>query len=331
MGAVVEGWSYSTVEEKYGTLDELLPYEHYNNGWVRDAGTTEDGIERQKLMITAIMRKGGRVNAEDVRAVWRTEINPKAPGNVSEPFEGELLAMAKSNIPARDIGKYCDYSGLNSFARACHPIGLINAGDPASAADDVFEVGQLYQTSNSRGLQWACVTAVAIASATKPGSTVDSILADINEYCSRPVVNEINRGLKRTENCKDFRELRKAFDPIYNGVGMPYSQSSANEVVTKAICIFKMVNGDVKQAIISGTNFGRDTDCVTAITAGISGALTGTSSIPAQWIEQVDAATKVNPFTNTKRTMKENADGLYYAFKNRMDKMKEYYDKMYHI
>ena len=232
MGAVVEGWSYTTIEEKYGTLEELLPYEHYGNGWVRDAGTTEDGIERQKLMITAIMRKGGRVSAEDVRAVWRTEMNEKAPGNVSEAFEGELLKMALSNMPARDIGKYCDYSGLNSFARACHPIGLINACDPVSAADDVFEVGQLYQTSNSRGLQWACVTAVAIASATKPDSTVESVLADINEYCSRAVVNEIIRGLRRTENCKDFRELRKAFDPIYYGAGMPYSQSYANEVVT---------------------------------------------------------------------------------------------------
>ncbi|MCL2771820.1 MAG: ADP-ribosylglycohydrolase family protein [Oscillospiraceae bacterium] len=348
MGAVVEGWSYESVENKYGTLDELLPYEHYNNGWVRDAGTTEDGIERQKLMITAIMRKGGRINAEDVRAVWRTEINPKAPGNVSEPFEGELLAIAKSKIPARDIGKYCDYAGLNSFARACHPIGLINAGDPASAVDDIFEVGQLYQTSNSRGLQWACVTAAGIASATKPNSTVDSVIADIYKYCDRRsvvdgrenwyadyagvnIADEIDAGLKLTAKCKDFRDLRKAFDSVYNGVGMPYCMSYANEVVTKAVCIFKLVNGDVKQAIISGVNLGRDTDCVTAIAAGLSGALTGADSVPAKWIEQVDSATKINPFTNTKRTMRENADGLYDAFKNRLEKMKEFYDIMYNI
>ena len=331
MGAVVEGWTYERIEEKYGTLEDLLPYEHYNNGWVRDAGTTEDGVERQKLMITAIMRKGGRVNAEDVRAVWRTDINEKAPGNVSEPFEGELLAMAKSNMPARDIGKYCDYSGLNSFARACHPIGLINAGDPASAVEDVFEVGQLYQTSNSRGLQWACVTAVAIASATKPDSTVDSVIADIAKYCSRSVVNEINSRLKLTANCKDFRELRKAFDTIYNGTGMPYSMSYANEVVTKSICIFNMVKGDVREAIIAGVNLGRDTDCITAIAAGIAGSLSGPSTVPVQWIEQVDASTKVNPFTNTKRTMRENSDGLYDAFKNRLLTMKAYYDTMTNI
>jgi ADP-ribosylglycohydrolase len=348
MGAIPEGWSYPDIEAKFGTLEELLPYEHYDNGWMRDAGTTEDGIERQKLMITAIMRKGGRVNAEDVRAVWRTEINPKAPGNVSEPFEGELLAMAKSKMPARDIGKYCDYSGLNSFARACHPIGLINAGDPTAAAEDVFEVGQLYQTSNSRGLQWASVTAVAIASAAKPGATVDSVIGDIFKYCDFRavvegrenwyaswagvnVVEEIEKGLKLTAKCKDFREMRVAFDSVYNGKGMPYNMSFANEVVTKAVCIFKMVNADVKQAIIAGVNLGRDTDCITAVAAGISGALTGTSSLPAKWIEQVDSATKKNPFTNTKRTMKENSDGLYNAFKSRLEKMKEYYDKMYLI
>ena len=348
MGAIVEGWSYESVEQKYGTLDELLPYEHYNNGWLRDAGTTEDGIERQKLMITAIMRKGGRVNAEDVRAVWRTEIKPTAPGNVSEPFEGELLAIAKSKIPARDIGKYCDYAGLNSFARACHPIGLINAGDPESAVADIFEVGQLYQTSNSRGLQWACVTAVGIASATKPNATVDSVIEDIFKYCNIRsvvegrenwyadwaginIVDEIKTGLKLTENCKDFRDMRKIFDSVYNGIGMPYCMSYANEVVTKAVCVFKMINGDLKQAIIAGVNLGRDTDCVTAIAAGISGALTGISSIPEKWIEQVDSATKKNPFTNTQRTMKENADGLYNAFRNRLDKTKEFYDAMYNI
>ena len=346
MGAPCEGWTYSAIEEKYGTIEELMPYEHYDNGWLCDAGTTEDGIERQKLIITAIMRKGGRVNAEDVRAVWRSDMNPKAAGMVSEPFEGELLAMAKTDIPARDIGRYCDYSGLVSFSRADHPMGLINAGDPTSAMEDVFEVGQLYQTSNSRGLQWACVTAVGIASATKPGSTVDSVISDILKYCNfRTVVEgrgdwypkwagvnvaeEIETGLELTAKCKDFKELRKAFDSVYNGVGMPYAMAYANEIVTKGVCIFKLVNGDTKQAMIAGVNFGRDTDCLTAVAAGIAGALTGTSSIPQKWIDQTDAATKVNPYTNTKRTMKENADGLYNAFRNRLLKGKEYYDMMY--
>ena len=99
----MEGWDFDRIEARYGMLEELLPYEHFHNGWVREAGTTEDGVERQKLMISAIMEKQDRVTAEDVRKMWLSKIKPEAAGMVSEPFEAVLLAMAKSGIPARDM------------------------------------------------------------------------------------------------------------------------------------------------------------------------------------------------------------------------------------
>ena len=325
MGAAVEGWNYQMIEEEYGTLDELLPYEHYNNGWLREPGTTEDGIERQKLMITAIMEKGTRVNAEDVRKAWVDHIKPESAGKVSEPFEATLLAMAKSGIPARDLGRYCDYSGLNSFARSCHPIGLINAGDMQGAREDVLEVGQLYQMANSRGLQWAVVTGVAIAAATRPNATVDSVLGAVYDFCHPDLVlKELDKQLKYTEACKDFRELRKAFDSEYNGHGMPYAASYANEVVTKAVCIFRMAEGNTRDAMIAAVNMGRDTDCIAAVAGGISGALTGAASLPQEYIRQVDYATSLNVYTNTRRTLRENSDGLYKAWQNRIDRFQEY-------
>ena len=82
MGAAVEGMLYPEIEAKYGTVEKLLPYEHYGNGWVRLPGTTEDGIERQKLMITAMLEKGDRVNAEDVRAAWLKHIKGNPGGLV---------------------------------------------------------------------------------------------------------------------------------------------------------------------------------------------------------------------------------------------------------
>lgn len=186
--------------------------------------------------------------------------------------------MAKSGIPARDLGRYCDYAGLNSFARSCHAIGLINAGDPEGALQDVLEVGQLYQTTGSRGLQWAAVTATSIAAATRPRATVDSVLATLREgvrgwTMKNAVMGEIDRGLALTRNCKDFRDMRKAFDPVYSGAGMPYAFSYANEVVTKGICILQMTRGNPKDAIIAAVNMGRDTDCLAAVAGGIAGAL----------------------------------------------------------
>lgn len=324
MGAPVEGWSWDRIEKEYGTLDRLLPYEHYRNGWKREPGTTEDGVERQKLMITAIIEKQDRVTAEDVRRIWLRDIKPASAGKVSEPFEATLLAMAKSGIPARDLGKYCDYAGLNSFARACHPIGIINAGDVSGAIADVFEVGQLYQTSNSRGLQWAAVTAAAIAAATTPAATVASVLEAIRKNCDKKVVGEIDRGLKLTAGCRDFRDLRKAFDDVYSGKGIPYAFSYANEVVTKAVCIFRMAQGNLRDAMIAAVNMGRDVDCTTAIAAGISGALSGAASLAPELIRQCDHATALNPYTNSQRTLQQTADALYQAFRARLERMKGY-------
>lgn len=148
------------------------------------------------------------------------------------------------------------------------------------------------------------------------------------DYAGVNIVDELEAGLKLTSGCKDFRELRKAFDSVYNGYGMPYCMSYANEVVTKGVCIFKMADGNLKKAIISAVNLGRDTDCIAAIAAGLTGALGGTSTLPAEWIEQVDHATSVHRFTNNKRSLRENSDGLYFAFKKRLDRMRQYAEKM---
>jgi ADP-ribosylglycohydrolase len=333
MGAVVEGWSYDRVEKQYGTHDRFQTYQHYSNGWNREPGTTEDGVERQKLMITAIIEKKDRVNAEDVRATWLRDIKPESAGMVSEPFEATLLAMAKSGIPARDLGRYCDYAGLNSFARSCHALGLINAGDPAGALADVFEVGQLYQTTGSRGLQWAAVTAMSIAAATKPGATADSVLGLLHDgvpgwTMKDAVLREIDRGLKLTASSQNFREMRKAFDSVYRGEGMPYAHSYANEVVTKGLCIVRMVKGNPKDAIIAAVNLGRDTDCLAAVAGGISGALSGAAAIPEEWIKQLDYATTLNRFTNSQRTLRQHSDGLYEAFRARLARMKGYAAEM---
>ena len=340
MGAIVEGWLSDRVEATYGTLDKLVDYEHYNNGWVRAAGTTEDGIERQKLMITAIIEKGGRINAEDLRRIWVRDISPFAAGGISEPFEGELLKLSKTCMPARDLGRYCDYSNLVSMARACHPIGMINAGDFEGAIHDTMEVGQVYNYANTKALKWACVTSVGIAAAMLPGATVDSVLQAIFDHCDERklagedevhrnyagmyIVDELKRALDATRNCKDHVELRNEINKFYYGVGMPYAMAFANELVTKGVCVFAMCGGDVKRAIISAVNLGRDTDCAAAVGAGLSGALGLVGTIPKEWIEQVDSATGEHRFTNSKRALRECSDGLYEAFRTKHRRNREY-------
>lgn len=332
MGVPVEHHPWRAIEEKHGFLTEYVswtqPFPGMEN-YCFVPGTTEDGVERQKLMIAAIKKKGGRVTAEDVKQSWIENMNSKAPGTISLVFEGQLQMMAKSDLPGADIGKYCDYAGLNSFARACHPIGLINAGNIETAIEDIMEVGQLYQVSNSRGLKWACVTGVSIAAATKPDATVESVLGAVFDHCDPDeVLAELEPHLKKTRNMTDIRDLRVYFDEYYSLNGVQFSMASANEVVTKGITIFQMVKGITKDAIIAGTNMGRDTDCVAAVAAGVSGALSGMSSIPAEWYDVVDEATKVNLFTSSQKKVLEYGDDVYFAFRERIEKEKGYVEAM---
>ena len=134
------------------------------------------------------------------------------------------------------------------------------------------------------------------------------------------VGRELERELNSTRKYAHITELRAYFDHVYNGVGMPYAMSSANEVVTKAVCIFQMAKGNLFDAMVAGVNMGRDTDCVTAIAAGLSGALTGSETIPAEFIRLTDFATSQNPYTNSKRTLRETADGLYEAHVSKLGK-----------
>jgi ADP-ribosylglycohydrolase len=122
--------------------------------------------------------------------------------------------------------------------------------------------------------------------------------------------------------------MRRKFDSVYSGTGLVYAQSYANEIVTKAICVLRMTKGNTWEALKAGINMGRDTDCLAAVAGGISGALSGGASIPADVVKQVDYATSLNPHTNSQRTLRESSDGLYHAFQARLARMKTYAQEM---
>jgi ADP-ribosylglycohydrolase len=48
--------------------------------------------------------------------------------------------------------------------------------------------------------------------------------------------------------------------------------------------MFKIADGDVRQAAIGGTNIGRDSDTIAGRAAMLAGTLRGEENIPAEWI-----------------------------------------------
>ena len=321
MGAAVEGMDYWEIERKHGYLDELLPYSHYN-GRDRMAGTTEDGIERQRLLSTAYIEKERRIDAEDLRRIWLRDIEPENFGKQMEPCDEILYRLAEAGMPAREIGSYSDYPGIVSFVRSCHPVGLVNAADPETAAKDGMELGSLYQSGRAYGLQWGACYIAALAQATRPEATVQSVIDTALQVVPKEPRALINRGQKLAEEAGSYEELRDAFYDIYDGRGIKYGMSTSQELVPKGFALFKFMEGNPKKTILGAVNFGRDTDCTAAIAAGLSGALRGSEEIPREWIEQVDKATKANEYTVSQRSLRETADGLQKACKGKAERIK---------
>ena len=350
MGAAVEGWPSEKVREAYNRLDKLVPYKHYieYTDWQRPAGTTEDGIERQKLIATAIIEKKDRILAQDLATVWVRDLDPEKMIYKQEPYDRSLCQLLQSGIPALELGKLSIFSNVITMARVSHPLGLINAGDPQSAADDTFEVGKIYMREIDFGLRWAALYNAGIAEACKPNATVESVIETIKEYsvyraekgslytgakidkfAYDSVARDVNRAFELAEKCSDAEELRNKFNEIYfGGYYITYGLAMAPEIVSKGLAIFALHKGNPKEAITTAVNFGRDTDCLAAVAGGLSGALSGDSALPKEWLSQVNAATAQDPYTNNKRSIQETADGLYEAFQARTGKLSEYIEMM---
>lgn len=339
MGAAVEGWSRERIKETYGSLDRLLPYRHYqaDTNWERLPGTTEDGIERQRLIATAIIEKRDRILAHDLVAIWLRDLDPEKMVYKQERFDRSLLEIARAGVPPSELGRLWFFVNQVSMARASHPIGLINAGDLQGAAEDSFEVGKVYAREDAFALRWAALYNAAIAEACKPAATVKSVLEVAKRFAAfrreasilyaaydtteRAVTHALGLAAKHT----DPMAMRDEFYELYEGGRhFVYSMSDASEVISKGLAVFAVTGGDPKQAILAAVNFGRDTDCLAAVAAGLAGALSGTATIPSEWIAQVNEATRQDPYTNNHRTIEETADGLIEAFLARRERLADY-------
>jgi ADP-ribosylglycohydrolase len=343
MGAAVEGWSRERIRETHGFLGRLLPYKHYTayTDWDRPPGTTEDGIERQKLIATAIIEKQDRILAHDLVAVWIRDLDPDKIIYKQERFDRSLLELARAGVPPSELGRLWPYPNVVSMARASHPLGLINAGDPEGAADDSFEVGKVYIRETAFGLRWAALYNASVAEACAPEATVESVLDVLRRFVHYraeagslyalydTVEREVDRALELAAKHSDPMAMRDEFYEFYSGGRyFNYGVSQANEIVSKGLAIFALSGGNPKEAILTAVNFGRDTDCLAAVAGGLAGALSGIRALPAEWVAQVNEATRLDPYTNSQRTIQETADGLWAAFRARHRRLAGYVQRV---
>lgn len=342
LGAVVESIGrMEDIEKQFDIFNEFIACNHYDVFWSHPAGGTEDGIERQKCISTAIIEKQDRITANDLMKIWVRDFEIENMYYMTQPYDRNLMSYAKWGIPAEELpntryGMPGDLGPhIHLTARVFHPIPAINAGDPDGAIEDMKEIGRLfYENKIDDAFAWGGVYNAAITLAMLPGATVNSVIEGALKYATPEMKAEIEHGLAIADRYTDpmDRKFREELNSMYADSTSPYYatnrmteyiNSSIYENVTCSFAIFKITKGNVEQAVMVANNRGRDTDCTAASSGGLAGALTGTTTIPENWIDQLETGTKDNPYTNSHMTNKATAQGLYRAFQSKLKRLTE--------
>ena len=340
MGEIMEGDTVDERIEKFGWVEELLPVvkeSHSNTRWnpadvslghplvyhghTRPAGTTEDGEERYRMLCTAIIEKGGRIDIMDLAKIWVRDIKPDKFGWLVGPQDQIIYYSLKAGVPPWEVGCFASWPGFYGTVKMIGAIGIVNACNPAMAAQDAFELGRIKDRRGvpaNYALEICAAHSAAVAESLRPGASVKSVIDTACSYLSQSPLKDVERALDWAANCDSVEEYGRLFDKEY--YNRPVSK--ADEIFAASMGLLTMAKGNPREAIILAVNSGRDTDCRAHTAGSLSGALSGIDAVPADWVQTVDNAMKNNPHTVSNRTSLETSIGLYNAAINTINHYK---------
>lgn len=340
MGDVTEGFTYKEIEERWGFVDQLLPQnkwgkdntlsdrvrpQPYGRDYIyhahaRPAGMTEDGHERHRLVINAILRKGGRIDISDLAKTWAEDVKPEKFGYLMGPQDQIIYYSIMAGIPPWDIGRYAAWPGLIGTSKMILPIGLVNACNPRQAAQDAMELGRIKDVRGVPGnyaIEVCGALAAACAEAMKADASVDSVIDAALGVLSKNPREEVMLGQKWAREAQSWKDLRPLFEEKYH----PYTMSNAVEVLNGGLACLYMSKGNPRDAILYAVNLGRDTDCKAYVSGGLAGALTGIEAVPAEWVKVIEEEVVNDPYTVCTLPARKVAEGLYNAALNTLEGM----------
>lgn len=288
LGAPVEGWYWTEIREKHGRMTEMLPFQiGYAGG--APGSVTDDSTYRHYICL-AIVEQGGRITPDDLGRVWLERINP------DRLWLNEQMTMDRLRIGMNpwDTGKGAPPCGCASMAMA--PAGIINAGNPAQAFQDGFNLGFINQDDVNRNA--AGTVAAAVAAAFIPGITVQQIIETMRRYSDFQMQRAIDLTLELAAASPSVDAFAERFYatmldwtwPQRNWKKERYFSGNSLEFVPVVPALIHLTGGDFHQAVIEGASFGRDCDTIASIIGNILGALHGAHVIREDWIQSCETA-----------------------------------------
>lgn len=316
IGGATEGWSHAAILEHWGGFvtgpAPMKKQRSISPKLTRGNGRYTDDTLMTHLMIETICDLRRHIDAFDLADVfvpklafeekWIPELQEHA-NVLSRVFLAEKYLVLKLWTMKNDPREAGVGNAVNcGAAMYASPIGLINAGRPKQAYDEAVSVFGAHQSSYGR--EAAGVMAACVAEAANPaGSSVERIMQvalSLSKDGTHDAIASVLSAASAFETWEEavssgaIRDAIVPFDTVGEkyrepdmGAKMPSRQKSIEELPV-ALAMLKITNGDVRQTILGGTNYGRDADSIASMGAAIAGALSGTEGIPQDWAEVVE-------------------------------------------
>lgn len=324
LGGAAEGNTPEAIQQRYGgTIEGIVPpflddwrtarpIAPYHKG---DGHVTDDTL-MTNLLVDVYAHVRRHLTAHDIA----DHLVPRMIGDVQwiPELEAEALPLQRVFLAEKWLVARLHYghvdpreAGVGNVVNCgatmyVAPVGLVNAGDARGAYAEAIDIAGAHQSSYGR--EAAGVFAAAVAAAAAPGASVDGVLDEAvglardGTRAALEAVVDAGRGLDgwRDGGLAQLREAVRPFDTVGDTYRQPAmdarlpSRTKAIEELPIAFGLLAACRGDYREAVLGAVNYGRDSDSIAVMAGSIAGALGGLAAVPAEWIDAVGEASRLD-------------------------------------
>ncbi|MFD7990904.1 ADP-ribosylglycohydrolase family protein [Streptomyces mexicanus] len=273
LGAPAENLRPSQIRARWGRI----------TGYVTDHPAGTDDTEYALFSALLLVRHGSALTCAHVEAAWHEHLTGRADGSLSGAGFSERGTVENLRrglaVPACAQHRHAWSDGL---AMRAAPHGVFAAGRPAEAARLAAIDGSV--SHEGEGIHGGRAVAAGVAAAmagAPPAAVVAAALAAV------PEDSWTARSLRRATAAARHGERAVRSAVVVTGYPWP---DLAPEAVALAFGAYACAEGDVRRAVLTAVNMGRDADTTAAVAGALAGATRGAGAVPKEWAAAIGPA-----------------------------------------
>jgi ADP-ribosylglycohydrolase len=282
----------------YGAIEDFVapvPSQPISHGL--PAASITDDTEQSLLLARHLLERGGdfdeRAWANELIA-WEQETHARGVNDLLGPSTKRAVEALLRGEPLESVGLL---GTTNGAAMRIAPVGVAVGPEPLVALVDAV-AATCRLTHNTAEAIGAAAAVAAVVSAGVDGANFDDAIAvalaaaragerRAPQAPRESIAERIARALELTRGGRGQYDANRIADKI--GVSV-----AATESVPMAFAIARLSGGDAWRAGVLSANIGDDTDTIGAIAAGMCGACSGASALPADKARTVIAVNRLD-------------------------------------